>query len=105
MSRPDEHYLLIYWTEENGAGTFSERLDYQISHPPECEPVESDEGCWSYECWIQHELDNIGVDAFCFERNKVPQLPCCVAVEAFCYKGWAKDDVVTGIRPVPEETL
>ena len=62
------HYLVLTWAEEPGSGTFTEDLDWQISHPPTCEPLlvtitEAFEAL-EYQCAIQYEIDNVGVDAF-----------------------------------------
>lgn len=64
----DDHYLVLTWAEEPGSGTFSENLDWNISHPPVCKPLlvtitESFQAL-EFQCAIQHEVDHIGVDTF-----------------------------------------
>lgn len=61
------HYLILEWAEDPDDGTFTDGLDWHVSHPPTCIPVmdESPLGpFWSHECAIQYEIDNVGVDAF-----------------------------------------
>jgi hypothetical protein len=95
-----DHYLILEWAEEPDNGTWSDNLDWHISHPPECErfvdPVNS---LYSgFRCVFQYEIDNIGVAAFSEQGGESwPEVPSATPIDHFVER-WA-DEVDTAIIP------
>lgn len=106
----DHHYLILKWAEEPGCGTFTNDLDWELSHPKTCEwyPKYYGEYGGSFTCPEEYEIQNVGESAFGLtseERRECwSSKPAAFPVEFYCEKiqiGWSVE-YETGIRMVEE---
>jgi hypothetical protein len=91
-NRMNDHYLILEWAEEPGAGTWDDDLDWHITHPPECEWVvtDPDHNDGNYQCGIQWEIDNVGIEAIP-NRQHYPDHPAALPVVHFYNKTWVEN--------------